>query len=106
MKQNLSVSGCVLCAVFILGCLSVAHLIMSTADEKPSLIMYPVLLLAGALYILPAIAAILRRHGHPALLTVLNILLGWTLFGWIGCLAWAFVGGEKNGGGTETAGGI
>src|SRR5437764_12610093 len=39
------------------------------------------------LYVLPTILAWKKTHRMPILL--LNLLLGWTLLGWIGALVWA-----------------
>src|SRR5438874_11375825 len=39
------------------------------------------------LYVLPTILAWKKTHRIPILL--LNLLLGWTLLGWIGALVWA-----------------
>lgn len=42
------------------------------------------------LYFAPAINA--SRSGHPQkmAITVLNVLLGWTVLGWIGALVWSY----------------
>jgi hypothetical protein len=42
-----------------------------------------------ALYFLPAIVAGSREHHHIAPIFVLNLLLGWTLVGWVVSLVWA-----------------
>ena len=49
-----------------------------------------------ALYFLPAIVA--NRRGHPATaaLTALNLLLGWTLIGWVAALVWALMPIDNN----------
>ena len=41
----------------------------------------------GALYFLPAIVASKKRN-YTAIL-ILNLLLGWTLIGWVIALVWA-----------------
>lgn len=43
-----------------------------------------------ALYFAPTINA--TRAGHPqkTAITVLNVLLGWTVLGWIGALVWSY----------------
>ena len=48
-----------------------------------------VTLLLVALYFLPAIAADLRRHPSAFAIGLLNLLLGWTVLGWIIALVWA-----------------
>ena len=47
------------------------------------------LLLLVALYFLPVIVASSREHHHVAPIFVLNLLLGWTLVGWVVSLVWA-----------------
>jgi len=41
------------------------------------------------LYVLPTILAWKKKHRIPVLL--LNLLLGWTLLGWVGALVWALM---------------
>jgi hypothetical protein len=41
------------------------------------------------LYFLPSIVAGARKVQHGSAILVLNILLGWTLLGWVGALIWA-----------------
>ena len=40
-------------------------------------------------YILPSIIAFCREHDRTSSIIVLNMLIGWTVFGWILALAWA-----------------
>jgi hypothetical protein len=47
------------------------------------------LLLAGA-YFLPTLLAAYRYHTNTTAIFVLNLLLGWTMIGWIVALVWAF----------------
>jgi hypothetical protein len=42
------------------------------------------------MYFFPAIVAGIRRHRNATAITVLNLLLGWTLIGWVVSLVWAF----------------
>lgn len=44
---------------------------------------------APALYLLPTAEAWLRRHPNTAAVAALNVLLGWTLIGWVVALVWA-----------------
>ena len=48
-----------------------------------------VLILAGGVYLLPAIVAGARQHRQKAPIFILTLFLGWTVLGWIGALAWA-----------------
>jgi len=41
------------------------------------------------LYMLPAIIAYSRGHQDTVAITALNILLGWSLIGWVVALVWA-----------------
>jgi hypothetical protein len=47
------------------------------------------LLLSLLLYLVPGIVAIVRSHQHAGAIFVLDLLLGWTLLGWIIALVWA-----------------
>jgi Superinfection immunity protein len=48
-----------------------------------------IILLALAIYFLPALVG---RHKRNALaIFALNLLLGWTLLGWVGALVWALI---------------
>jgi hypothetical protein len=45
--------------------------------------------LFGLLYFAPIIVGLLRRSGNLPMLLLLNVLLGWTVVGWL--FAWTFV---------------
>ena len=42
-----------------------------------------------ALYFLPTIIACKQEHKNIPAIAALNILLGWTILGWVGALVWA-----------------
>ena len=44
----------------------------------------------GAWYFLPTFIAFGRKKASAASVLVVNLFLGWTVIGWIACLAWAF----------------
>jgi len=46
--------------------------------------------LAIIVYFLPTIVASSNKHLNTTAIAVLNILLGWTLLGWVIALVWAF----------------
>lgn len=46
------------------------------------------IILAFVIYFLPTIVAVLRDHHQP--IGLLNLLLGWTVIGWIIALIWSF----------------
>jgi hypothetical protein len=41
------------------------------------------------LYILPSLVAHKRKHSQLTAIIVLNVLLGWTMLGWVIALVWA-----------------
>ena len=41
------------------------------------------------IYFLPAIIASVRSHRQTMAIVVLNLLLGWTLIGWVVAIVWA-----------------
>lgn len=48
------------------------------------------------LYMLPTMVAISRKHRNTAPIAVVNVFFGWTLIGFVGCLAWALINyGDK-----------
>ena len=44
---------------------------------------------AVALYFLPLLIAVPRNHHNAMAIAALNLLLGWTLLGWIVALIWS-----------------
>jgi hypothetical protein len=50
---------------------------------------------AVGLYMLPSFVAAGRKCKAAAGIVILNLLLGWTLLGWVGALIWAAVGEVK-----------
>lgn len=47
-------------------------------------------ILFSNIYLLPTICAWNRRHRNDRAIFVLNLLLGWTLIGWILAMVWAW----------------
>jgi hypothetical protein len=48
-----------------------------------------ILLIIFGGYLAPAIIAFARHHHNRVAITVLNVLAGWTFFGWIAALVWS-----------------
>ena len=48
-------------------------------------------LLPARLYFLPTIIAVIRHHRQTLAIFVLNLLLGWTVLGWIGAFIWSLI---------------
>jgi uncharacterized membrane protein YqaE (UPF0057 family) len=46
-------------------------------------------------YLFPTLVAVSRSHHNSSAIFVLNLLLGWTLLGWIVALVWAFTVSQK-----------
>jgi hypothetical protein len=47
------------------------------------------------LYLVPSFVAFRRRKVNRIPIAILNIVLGWTLWGWVGSLLWACFDKEK-----------
>lgn len=47
------------------------------------------MIVAIAIYLIPTIIAVNDNHPRRGVLFALNLLLGWTLIGWLGALVWA-----------------
>jgi hypothetical protein len=47
-----------------------------------------------AMYMIPTIIALLRKHRQAGAIAGLNILLGWTVLGWIGAFVWSLINSQ------------
>jgi hypothetical protein len=47
------------------------------------------------LYFLPTFIAWRRRHKNLGSISLVNILIGWTILGWIAALIWSLVDSRK-----------
>ena len=50
-----------------------------------------ILLLGTLMYLVPSIVAIVKKHPQKTAIVVLNVLLGWSIIGWVCALVWALV---------------
>lgn len=57
--------------------------------EIPGWMAFVSLLVGTLLYFVPTFVAFRRRHHNRAAIGLLNVLLGWTFFGWAVALIWA-----------------
>ena len=48
-----------------------------------------VLIVVTVIYFIPALVAIYRHHRNRVAISVTNLLLGWTLIGWVVAFIWA-----------------
>lgn len=55
---------------------------------------YVWLLVLAGLYMLPTIVAAQRNHANLSAISLINVLLGWTLIGWIVALVMAVWQGQ------------
>ena len=49
-------------------------------------------IIVAIVYFVPTIIAFLRGHPSKWAIGALNLLLGWTVLGWIGSLIWSLTG--------------
>lgn len=91
-----------LAALFLLSCLFDPDNSDST-HEPGFFAMCAVLLLSLvglalglAIYFFPYYIACQRKKKNKEAILVLNLLLGWTIFGWAGAMIWAYVKDEPN----------
>ena len=50
-----------------------------------------VLLIVVVIYFFPASVAYSYNRKNKVAILILNIFLGWTFFGWVGALVWAYM---------------
>ena len=43
-----------------------------------------------AIYFIPVIVAYVRKHQNILAITLMTVFIGWTFFGWLAALLWAF----------------
>lgn len=53
------------------------------------------IILFALLYLVPALIGFFRSHRNWAAIAALNLLLGWTILGWIGALVWSLTDNVK-----------
>lgn len=56
---------------------------------SPDMIMRAIWVI-GILYFVPTFAAVYRHHRKALLIAFTNIVLGWTVIGWVAVCFWAF----------------
>jgi hypothetical protein len=79
--------------------LHAAFVLAQANDEAEALVAIIGLVCVGLLgfigYFLPSVIAAIRGHHNAVAIIVLNLLLGWTLIGWVVALVWAFTAVER-----------
>ena len=57
--------------------------------QELSLVDLLVIILIFAFYFLPTLVAFLKQHKNKLAIFLLNLLLGWTVLGWVVSLVWS-----------------
>ena len=57
--------------------------------QKLSLVELLVIVLIVTFYFLPTLIAFLRQHKNKLAIFLLNLLLGWSVLGWVASLVWS-----------------
>ena len=55
----------------------------------------PILILLALLHFLPTFIALLRGHHNAFAIFLTNLLLGWTVIGWVVALIWSVTASER-----------
>lgn len=59
-------------------------------DSTGVLLLMGVVVTTLFIYFIPAFVAYMKHHANRTAILILNIFLGWTFFGWVISLIWAF----------------
>lgn len=54
-----------------------------------TVLLVAILIVSLLVYFLPSVVASKRRHRERGAIFVLNLLAGWTFFGWVAALVWS-----------------
>jgi hypothetical protein len=57
--------------------------------QELSLVELLLIALIFAFYFMPTLIALLRQHKNKLAIFLLNLLLGWTVLGWVVSLVWS-----------------
>jgi len=75
----------------------ITHIVVPSATPESSFTTsgYGTLIALIIVYCIPLLIALERRHRQVVPLAILNVAFGWTVIGWICCLAWALAHGKE-----------
>jgi len=62
----------------------------SRSDDQSGFKTFVFLVVCLILYFLPSMIARCRNHCNELSINIINLFFGWTLLGWVVCLAWSF----------------
>ncbi|RYG96441.1 MAG: superinfection immunity protein [Alphaproteobacteria bacterium] len=72
----------------------ISNIIVASLDERQirgGILLAVVCAIALGLYLLPSIIAIFSAHPTAVGIIVLNVLLGWTVVGWVAAFVWSCI---------------
>lgn len=79
----------ILSAIILIAVFDTIGIKPRTDDVLASLLAFALLVVALAVYSVPAVVAYSREHPNANAIAVLTLLLGWTFLGWVAALVWA-----------------
>jgi len=56
---------------------------------------FTIIVIGGVLYFCPSLIAGIKHHRNLSALFALNLLLGWTVIGWVAALVWSLMNQDK-----------
>lgn len=73
-----------------------ANSFLATSSHPKSDSFAVLLYILAFLYFIPTVIGIIRKHHNLIGLIALNVLLGWTVIGWVGALIWSLLRSSKS----------
>lgn len=67
--------------------------VISMKSKVTSLIF--MIIITALIYFIPTVVCLIRKHTYKFYIIFINIVLGWTLIGWIVSLIWSFIDNKK-----------
>lgn len=67
---------------------------MKSTGKQVVMLISTILILA-IIYFIPTAISIIKKHTYKSYIICINILLGWTLIGWLACLIWSLIDNKK-----------
>lgn len=88
MKKILLVLACIMIPLFIFA-FNYNTVFLALTVITPTVLSLILLVLAVAFYFLPSILSYIRKHNNSSAIFLVNLLLGWTLIGWLYTYIWS-----------------
>ncbi len=70
-------------------------LAQSNGDAGFGIVLLITMVIIGISYFIPSVVALVRSHHNVGAIIALNLLLGWTVIGWIAAFVWALTNPPK-----------